>query len=451
MSMLRWRRIARWPTFSTSAAATSATAATARWSDALELSGGRKPLVAIGLSGGVDSAVAAHELLSRGCDVVGVHLRSWDQEEESADGRPASGECGEADRRDAQRVAAALGIELHDVDLVSEYWRDVFEPFLGGLRAGMTPNPDLPCNVHIKFDALLRHACGRLGADWLATGHYAQLRRARPGEGDGCEPTLLRGLDPLKDQSYFLAAVPPQSWRRVLLPLGGWEKRRVRQRAEELGLVSVSAKRSSAGLCFVGRRRFDRFLEGYLQAAPGTVRSVEGDRREVVAEHGGTWNYTIGQGARIGGGASKMFVVGKDAEADVVWVGEGTDHPALYARELISCADVCWGGAGPAAAEASALRCQVRYSHEAADCEVEVLSEHGGGEGSGFEGSALFRSAPEEGQQGGERLLVRFAERQRALTPGQALVLYDASGAVVASATIAAFGRTQFEEHTKSK
>ena len=281
--------------------------------------------VAVGMSGGVDSAVAALLLKRRGHDVVGVHMRNWDAAEEGSE------EAGyaEQEQKDARRVCDTLGIGYREVDLSREYWHEVFEPFVRGYSEGRTPNPDVACNRHIKFDHFAR-ATRALGADGVATGHYARLRRREPGGA----VELLTGADETKDQSYFLAAVEQSALRDALFPLGELRKTEVRALAAEAGL-HVAAKRDSAGICFVGRRNFASFLANYVPAQPsGPFVCV--DRGAAVGEHRGQAFYTPGQRARIGGQPRPWYVVAKDAETNTVFVCDGAAHPALLTQALLA-------------------------------------------------------------------------------------------------------------------
>ena len=338
--------------------------------------GGALPRVAVGLSGGVDSAVAAWLLRRAGYDVTGVLMRNWDEAEETG------GACDfERDRRDALAVAARLDIPLREVDFVREYWHAVFEPFVRGFDGGAaTPNPDLACNRHIKFGALLAHCRDVLGVDVLATGHYARVVRAdddsravrSPFEDTTTSKTsspaaasssagacvhLLRGLDPRKDQSYFLASVPGAALRSAAFPLGGVSKTETREMATARANLpaSVTSRRSSAGICHVGRKRdFGAFIAEYvLQSRSdeaeddfdarddagvglgGFFVSAE-DRTSAVAPHGGLARYTVGQRAKIGGASEPWFVVGKDAARDVAYVARGKDHAALFTRAAVA-------------------------------------------------------------------------------------------------------------------
>lgn len=334
--------------------------------------------VAVGISGGVDSSVAAMLLKEQGHDVVGVHMSNWDVAEEGHES------CGEQDARDAHRVCDKLGIGFHRTSFVREYWTDVFEPLLQGYQAGGTPNPDVACNRHIKFDRFVTHALA-LGADRVATGHYARVEH-RHGYGSGdagsCadddDTRLLMAIDAVKDQSYFLAAVRQWALRLCDFPIGYLHKDEVRQRAAAAGLHTAS-KRDSTGICFIGKRRFADFLEGYLPQAPGPFVCVDSGCE--VGQHRGYALYTPGQRARVGGMHARWYVVDKDADTNVVRICEGSDHPALFARSLLlHPSTVSWiSGAPPAEiATGSPLRCRVRVRHpgELHECTMELEPDH---------------------------------------------------------------------------
>ena len=410
-------------------------------------SAGRPTRVAVGISGGVDSAVAAWLLKSAGFDVTGVLMRNWDEAEETG------GACEfEKDQRDARAVAAALDVELKEVDFVRQYWHAVFEPFLRDFERGnATPNPDLACNRHIKFGALLRHCEEALGADVLATGHYARVAAATAASDESDEtarasPSLLRGVDETKDQSYFLASVRGESLRRACFPLGGLTKRQVRALASGPARLpaAVTARRSSAGICFVGRKRnFGDFIAEYGDDAglsseassfvPGAFVSV--DDRRVIGTHDGLSRYTVGQRARLGGAPVAWYVVGKDASpgVNVAYVAPGPEHPALFAREAAvgGCFWTSASGAPPGVffegdnrttAVPARLTAQTRYGGERVGCEVRLAR---GGDAAAIQPTRFGPRRDAVRAADGAVLEVRFDAPTRALTPGQALVLYD--------------------------
>ena len=345
-----------------------------------------KGKVIVGLSGGVDSAVAALRLKEAGWQVEGLFMKNWEEDDEE-------GYCAAAeDLADAQQVAETLGIPLHRVNFAAEYWDRVFEHFLAEYRAGRTPNPDVLCNREIKFRAFLDHALG-LGAEYIATGHYARLSEDEPRR-------LLQAADANKDQTYFLYMVPQQALRRTLFPLGDLTKPEVRRLAEAAGFANWR-KKDSTGICFIGERRFRDFLARYLPARPGEMVTPEG---EVIGTHQGLMYYTLGQrqGLGIGGVAghpeAPWFVVAKELEKNRLVVAQGHDHPLLY-RDTLEAEQLHWPAAG--LPPATRFRCQARCRHRQPlqECEVEIRDDI---------------------------LTVHFDQPQRAVTPGQSVVLYDA-------------------------
>ena len=362
-----------------------------------------KPRVVVGLSGGVDSSVAAYLLKQQGYDVVGLFMKNWedDDDDEYCSSRQ--------DWLDAASVADLIGIELEAVNFAAEYRERVFAAFLAEYAAGRTPNPDVLCNAEIKFKAFLDHAM-RLGAQRIATGHYARVRlvdhdgRAVPIEPGATTATpgrfeLLRGVDPGKDQSYFLHRLNQQQLSRTLFPVGHLTKREVRRIAAEIGLPNA-AKRDSTGICFIGERPFRAFLNRYLPTRPGPIRTPEG---KVIGEHVGLAFYTIGQRKGIGIGGTRdgsgepWFVARKDMASNTLWVVQGHDHPWLLADEL-QAADAAWvGGAPPAAGQRRSAK--TRYRQADAPCTVTAVD--------------------------GDRFTLTFDAPQWAVTPGQSAVLYD--------------------------
>jgi tRNA-specific 2-thiouridylase len=338
----------------------------------------------VGVSGGVDSSVAALLLKSAGEPIAGLFMQNWDEEDDS-------GCRAEDDRRDALAVCARLGIPFHARNFAREYWSGVFEHFLAEYAAGRTPNPDVLCNREIKFRTFLDEA-RRLGAERIATGHYAQV-----GKRDGAW-RLLRGADPDKDQSYFLHQLGQEQLAATLFPIGHLPKAEVRRLAREAGLPTA-AKKDSTGICFVGERDFREFLGRYLPARRGEIRSVDGS---LLGEHEGVFFYTLGQreGLGIGGqrgrGTEPWFVVGKDVPGNVLLVDQGHDSPWLQSGSLRSEPAHWVAGAPPA----NRIRCtvKVRYRQRDEGANVRVLADGG--------------------------LEVEFERPQRAVTPGQSVVLY---------------------------
>ncbi|KAL3698845.1 hypothetical protein R1sor_012921 [Riccia sorocarpa] len=386
--------------------------------------GSLAPVVAVGLSGGVDSSVAAMLLKSQGCKVFGLYMRNWDPSDEA--GLTAC--TAEQDYEDARQVAKHLDIELYQVDNQRRYWTEVFESFTKDFSTGLTPNPDLACNRYIKFDALLEQA-KQLGADKLATGHYARVRSA-----DGQTMQLLRGVDHEKDQSYFLASVDGTALRSVLFPLGSMIKPDVRKLAISEGLITAK-KRSSAGICFVGRRNFADFISEYVDSKPGPFIAV--NTGAVVGTHDGIPAYTHGQRARIGGKPRPWYVVGKDVLHNSVFVADGPEHPALFCTTAVA-DSLSWisGSLPTELTNGGVLRCQykARYRQPVEECVVCLAnsqSQEARKEGMGaaftdsikFTPSSWSRLGPVPVQ--GEQLQIKFLKPARAITPGQAFVLYD--------------------------
>jgi len=343
----------------------------------------RKTRVIVGMSGGVDSSVAALRLLEAGREVHGLFMNNWAEDEE--------GYCQAAeDFQQAREVCELLGIPLHRADFSREYRERVFAAFLEGYREGVTPNPDVLCNREIKFGSFLEHAL-RLGADAIATGHYART------DGHG---RLLRAADADKDQTYFLHAVSRAALARTVFPLGELAKSRVRAIAKANGLPNHDRK-DSTGICFIGERPFAAFLGRYLADQPGDIEDPAGRR---IGRHAGLSRYTLGQrqGLRIGGVAggddAPWYVAGKDAARNVLLAVQGHDHPALYADTLVTAAPHWISGTAPPLP----LACTARTRHRQADRPCAVAA-----------------AAAEDA------LEVRFATPRRALTPGQFVVFYD--------------------------
>eukprot|EP00698_Gefionella_okellyi_P013394 TRINITY_DN3663_c0_g1_i1.p1 TRINITY_DN3663_c0_g1~~TRINITY_DN3663_c0_g1_i1.p1 ORF type:complete len:420 (-),score=55.96 TRINITY_DN3663_c0_g1_i1:320-1579(-) len=287
---------------------------------------GRRAVV--GLSGGVDSAVSAYLMKQAGYAVEGVFMRNWDEAEERGK------ECStDADRRDVAKVARHLGIEWHEVDFVKEYWKNVFEVLLDGYSRGITPNPDVLCNQHIKFAAFDDYV-QTLGVDVLATGHYARIDRSADGF-----VRLLRAQDEWKDQTYFLCMVPPERFARVIFPVGSLMKSAVKQIASSIGLPNAQ-RRESMGMCFVGKRNFGKFIAEYVQR-PGVRLEDETGRH--LGTGASITGYTVGQKARIPGMQHKYYVASKNAVSNCVKVVAERYHPALYGRSLTA-RDSVWMG-----------------------------------------------------------------------------------------------------------
>ena len=379
---------------------------------------GNKKRVVVGLSGGVDSAVTAHLLKQQGHEVVGIFMKNWegDDNDEFCSSN--------VDFVDAAAVADVLGIEIEHVNFAADYKDRVFAEFLREYQAGRTPNPDILCNAEIKFKAFLDHAM-RLGAEKIATGHYARVRH-NPETG---LHELLKGLDPAKDQSYFLHRLNQAQLSKTLFPVGELKKTEVRRIADEIGLPNAK-KKDSTGICFIGERPFRDFLNRYIAKAPGLIKS---DKGRVLGEHVGLSFYTLGQrqGLGIGGVKAKgaelkalqaagqrgagehtpWFVARKDMDTNTLWVVQGHDHAWLQSTE-ISAQDCSWvSGSAPTLGNMAA---KTRYRQLDAACEL--------------------RSADEA------TCALAFLQAQWAVTPGQSAVLYDGDvclgGGVIASSNV---------------
>lgn len=342
------------------------------------------PHVIVGLSGGVDSAVAAWRLKDQGYRVSGLFMQNWTEDEAAY--------CSAAeDFQSARAVAEELGIPLHRVDFSAEYRDRVFRHFLDDYRAGRTPNPDLLCNREVKFQPFREHAL-RLGADFVATGHYARLQAAPDG------PVLLRSVTEDKDQTYFLALVARAHFDRVLFPIGDLTKPQVRELARSAGLPNHRRK-DSTGICFIGERPFREFLQQYLKPDPGPIVD---DHGASIGEHQGLMFYTLGQrrGLNIGGRRGALeapwYVADKQTGTNTLVVSQDSRHPLLMSRQLETSA-FSWLGA-PSHPDA-ALQARVRHRQVLQDCRIERLADG--------------------------RIRVRFDEPQRALSPGQYCVLYE--------------------------
>lgn len=339
------------------------------------------PRVVIGMSGGVDSSVAALVLKEAGYDVIGIFMKNWDDRDET-------GACtADADYDDVRRVCDQIDIPYYTVNFEREYWDRVFVYFLEEYKKGRTPNPDVMCNKEIKFKAFLDKAL-QLEADYLATGHYAQI-----GEEAGLF-TLLRGEDQGKDQSYFLYTLGQRELAKTLFPIGHLTKKEVREKAIVADLATAR-KKDSTGICFIGEKDFKAFLSQYLPAQPGEMRTLGG---ELKGHHDGLMYHTLGQrkGLGIGGAGEPWFVVGKDLKTNTLLVAQGSDHPALYTNGL-KATDLSWvAGKEPSAS----FTCTAKFRYRQPDQGVTV-------------------------HLSGDEAKVEFHTKQRAITPGQAVVFYD--------------------------
>jgi len=342
--------------------------------------------VIVGMSGGVDSSVAAYLLIQQGYQVEGLFMKNWDEDDDTE-------YCtAKADLADAQAVCEKLDITLHSANFAAEYWDNVFEHFLVEYRAGRTPNPDVLCNREIKFKAFLEYA-RELGADMIATGHY--VRRTTK---DGIN-YLLKGQDPEKDQSYFLCEVSEECLERSLFPVGELLKEEVREIARQQGFVTHD-KKDSTGICFIGERKFSDFLARYLPAQPGSIRTTEG---EEIGQHNGLMYHTIGQrqGLGIGGlrdhDEAPWYVVDKDLKNNILLVAQGNENKLLFCSELLA-SKPSWINRQPPAIPMQ-CKAKIRYRQSDQACTVEQADD--------------------------ERISIEFDGPQRAVTPGQYVVFYD--------------------------
>jgi tRNA-specific 2-thiouridylase len=341
--------------------------------------------IIVGMSGGVDSSVSACLLLQQGYQVEGLFMKNW-EEDDTEEYCSAS-----EDLADAEQVCDKLGIRLHTVNFSGEYWDNVFEHFLHEYRTGRTPNPDIMCNREIKFKAFLDHA-QVLGARRIATGHYVRTRE-REGVFE-----LLRGFDANKDQSYFLYALNQHQLAHALFPIGDLDKTEVREIAKQQGF-QVHAKKDSTGICFIGERKFKDFLQRFIPAQPGEIITTDGS---ALGQHSGLMYYTIGQRQGLGiggtenGGDEPWYVVEKVMAGNQLVVAQGVDNPKLY-HSHCRVTDLHWISPAPVTVE---LECsaKIRYRQQDVTCRLSAFVD--------------------------DRAIVEFVEPQRAITPGQALVIY---------------------------
>jgi len=343
--------------------------------------------IIVGLSGGVDSAVTALLLVEQGHNVTGLFMKNWEED----DGTEYCTAL--QDLADAQQVCDKLGIPLKTVNFAAEYWDEVFEVFLAEFAQGRTPNPDILCNKHVKFKAFLDYAIDDLGADHIATGHYARV-----AEQDGVFQ-LLKGLDPNKEQSYFLYAMGQKALSRTLFPIGHLHKPAIRMLAQKAGFANHQ-KKDSTGICFIGERKFKEFLQRYLPSQPGEMRTPEG---QWVGQHHGLMYYTLGQRQGLGIGGVKdapdepWYVLEKDLDNNVLVVGQGHYHP-LMLHDMLVAGAMDWCSGTPLS---EPLRCAAKTRYRQADqpCLLQPLAD------------GCYR--------------VLFDGQQRAITPGQSVVFYD--------------------------
>ena len=342
--------------------------------------------IIVGMSGGVDSSVSALLLIEQGYEVEGLFMKNWEEDDTQE-------YCSAAvDLADAQQVCEKLDIPLHTVNFSSEYWDNVFEFFLQEYRLGRTPNPDIMCNKEIKFKAFLDHAQS-LGAKKIATGHYVRSRTINN------QAQLLRGLDRNKDQSYFLYALDQSQISQALFPVGELDKPEVRALAEQHGLTTYN-KKDSTGICFIGERKFKDFLQRFIPAQPGTIESLDG---EPLGKHSGLMYYTIGQRQGLGIGGTEQgsdepwYVVEKRMDTNKLMVTQGKDHPSLL-HSHCRISGLHW--INPIDTSKS-VPCQAKTRYRQSDQNCKIINIENG------------------------TAIVEFETRQRAITPGQALVIYQ--------------------------
>ena len=349
----------------------------------------KKQKIIVGMSGGVDSSVAALLLIEQGYDVEGLFMKNW-EEDDDEDYCAAT-----IDLKDATNICDTLGIKLHSINFSSEYWDRVFQHFLDEYSAGRTPNPDILCNKEIKFRAFLEHA-QTLGAEKIATGHYARTR-----EMDN-KTQLLRGKDINKDQSYFLHALNQHQLSHTLFPIGEYDKPAIRELAKNNNLITHD-KKDSTGICFIGERRFNTFLEKFLPAKPGEIKTVDG---EIIGNHNGLMYYTLGQRKGLGIGGLKeseeepWYVVGKDLLNNILKVAQGHNHPAMF-HNTLEASQINWIDDSETAdiSTLTKLTAKIRYRQSDQKCTLQEIDS--------------------------ENCRIHFDDAQRAITPGQSVVFYQ--------------------------
>ncbi len=344
-----------------------------------------KDSIIVGLSGGVDSAVAAAILVEKGYQVEGLFMKNWEEDSKFC--------TSEQDYKDALQICNSIDIPLRSVNFSKEYWEKVFKKFLIEYKLGRTPNPDILCNTEIKFKAFLDYAL-ELGANKIATGHYA-INKSK----DGCQ-NLYKGNDANKEQSYFLYGLNQEQLSHALFPLGTWNKENVRKKALELGFLNFN-KKDSTGICFIGERHFKDFLKNYIPSQPGDIESINGC---VIGRHEGSMYYTIGQRKGLGIGGVKnskelpWYVVDKITKKNKLIVAQGKNNSQLY-HQYLDCSNVHWiSGDAP---KKNNLKAKIRYRGDDSDCSIQITDS--------------------------KSVLVNFKNPQFAISPGQSIVFYHKS------------------------
>ena len=341
--------------------------------------------VVVGMSGGVDSSVSAILLKKQGYEVIGLFMRNWDASiNNDIQGNPTLNNniCPqEQDYNDALEVCKKIDIPLKRIDFVKEYWDYVFTYFLDELKKGRTPNPDIMCNKYIKFDMFVKEA-KKLGADYIATGHYARIKEGK----------LLRGIDDNKDQTYFLSQVSKEQLKNILFPVGDLNKTEVRKIAKEYNLITAE-KKDSTGICFIGERNFKQFLTNYLPNIPGDVINIETNKK--IGTHVGLMYYTIGQrrGLNIGGNSQRIFVVGKDVQKNILFVAQENTDYLISTSALID--TINW------ISDCKPTNCTAKFRYRQPDNNVslEYVNEN--------------------------EIIVHYPQGIKSVTPGQACVFYN--------------------------
>ncbi|XP_046402250.1 mitochondrial tRNA-specific 2-thiouridylase 1 isoform X1 [Ischnura elegans] len=346
------------------------------------------------VSGGIDSAVSTLLLKNKGYEVIGVYMQNWDLLDEK-------GVCSsQNDISDAEWVCQKIGIPFHVVNFVKEYWLEVFSNLVNDYESGLTPNPDILCNRHIKFEAFYKHATEELGGDAISTGHYARTTFGEYLQNfDSTKGVhLLKARDERKDQTFFLSQIHQRALQRSIFPLGDMKKSAVKKFAAAEKFAPLLKKKESMGICFIGSRNFQEFISEYVTSHPGNF--VDVDSGKIVGRHDGIHQWTIGQRSRIGGCKEPFYIVEKDPSTQNIYVAMGTRHPALY-TDLVMTDTPHWiHSPPPQLVKDGVLDCDFRFQHTHSLLKCQVFCAHSG------------------------RLIIRLAKPLRAITPGQYAVLY---------------------------